>query len=161
MNAIEITALIAAIGYAIYKQTHRAEVRGAGRFTLAGIYGAVGIAVGGFVAPSGATAVVLLTTSILLSVIIGVARGRLTRIEIEPDGRVFRQGTALTVGLFLGLIAVKVGMGTFAWFEHLPESGGFGEIMVMMAVMVAAQAEILHRRAQALVRSSQRELAAV
>jgi hypothetical protein len=64
--------------------------------------------------------------------------------------RVYRQGTALTVGLFLGMIAVKFGLGTYAYFAHISSNGGFGEVLVMIAVMVAIQAELVRRRARVL-----------
>lgn len=150
MNAIEIITVIALIAYAVYKQTHVAEVKAKGRFTMALIYALVGIGVGGFVAPHGAASLALLAGSILLSVVVGVARGRLTRIWTTADGHILRQGTALTVGLFLGMIAVKFAMGTYAYLAHITDSSGFAEIMVMMAIMVAVQAEMIHRRALAL-----------
>ena len=49
--------------------------------------------------------------------------------------------------LFLGLIAAKFAIGTFEYFHHLAR-WGFGEIMLMIAVMVAFQAEIIYRRAR-------------
>jgi hypothetical protein len=49
--------------------------------------------------------------------------------------------------MFLGLILVKFGMGTAAYFAGVSDDGGFGEILLMIAVMVAFQAEIIWRRA--------------
>ncbi|HCB05530.1 MAG TPA: hypothetical protein PLZ93_15555 [Nocardioides sp.] len=150
MNAVEIIAILAMTGYAIYKQTQVSEVRDKGRFKLALIYAIVGVAVGGFALPHTALSITLLAVSILLSVVVGVARGYLTKVWVDADGSVLRQGTALTVGLFLGLVAVKFGMGTWEYFEGVRDTAGFGEIMVMIAVMVAAQAEIVRNRARAL-----------
>lgn len=147
MSAIEIIAIIALVAYAIYKQTHVAEVTDGGRFKLAIIYAVVGVCVGGFVAPHGAAAVVLLVASVALSVGVGAARGHLTRVWAESDGRIMRQGTAVTVSLFLAMIVVKFAMGTYAYFAHIDQSGGFGEVMLMMAVMVAVQAEMIKNRA--------------
>ena len=83
MNAIEILAIVALTTYAVYKQTHVSEVREKGRFKLALIYGIVGISVGGFAVPHGAFAVVLLVTSVVLSIIVGLARGYLTRLWVD------------------------------------------------------------------------------
>lgn len=149
MSPLEIFAVIVFVGYAVYKQTHRAEVLDEGRLKMALIYGIVGLSVGGFAMPQGGTAVLLLAASIGLSVVVGVARGRYTRVWAEPDGRVFRQGTTFTVGLFLGMIAVKFGIGTYAYFHQIQDGGGFAEILIMMAVMVAVQAQMIHVRAHA------------
>ncbi len=35
-------------------------------------------------------------------------------------------------------------------FAHIDDGGGFGEILVMIALMVAAQAQIIWRRAERL-----------
>ncbi|HWM03377.1 MAG TPA: hypothetical protein VNP92_13675 [Actinophytocola sp.] len=153
MSPIEIVAILALTGYALYRQTRTTEVGRHGRFNLALIYGAVGLAVGGFAMPHGATAVTLLAISIVLSVVVGVARGLLTPIWRDERGQVVRRGTAVTVALFLGLIVAKFGLGAFAYLEHVPGNAGFGEVMVMIAVMVAVQAEIVWRRARGRVQS--------
>jgi len=150
MNAIEILAIVALTTYAVYKQTHVTEVRDKGRFKLAIIYAIVGIAVGGFAVPHGTLAIGLLVLSIVLSVVVGLARGYLTRIWVDDDDRVLRQGTALTVGLFLALVAAKFGIGGYEYLEGVRDSAGFGEVLVMIAVMVAVQAEIVRVRARSL-----------
>lgn len=150
MSPIAIIALLGLTGYAVYKQSQRYEVTGKARFKLAIIYAVVGLVVGGFSRPDTAAEWALLLASITLSVVVGVARGRLTRMWTEdgPAGRrVFSQGTALTIGLFIGMVVVKFGLGTYAYFAHISDDGGFGEIMFMIAVMVAFQAEIIWRRA--------------
>jgi hypothetical protein len=153
MSPTEILIILAMVGYAIYKQTQVAEVKAGGRFKLAIIYAVVGIAVGGFALPHGPAAIGLLVLSLALSAVCGVARGRLTRIWVE-NGQVLRRGTAVTVGLFLGLVAVKFGIGTYEYFAGIKDAG-FGDVMLMIAIMVAAQAEIVYQRAQALVRSQE------
>jgi hypothetical protein len=150
MSPIALLALLALTGYAIYKQTQRHEITGRARFKLAIIYAVVGLVVGGFSRPDTPVEWGLLGVSLALSVVVGLARGLLTRMWTEdtPEGRrVFSQGTALTIGLFLGLVAVKFALGTWAYFAHISDDGGFGEVMVMIAVMVAFQAEIIWRRA--------------
>ena len=148
----EVIAITGLVGYAIYRQTHLAEVTRKGRFKMAIVYAIIGVAVGGFVPPSSTGAFALLAASIILSLAVGVGRGALTRVWREPDGRIFRQGTPLTVSMFVGMIVVKIGMGVLAYFAHITDSSGFAEIMVMMAIMVAVQAEMIQRRANQLVR---------
>ena len=156
MSPIEIVILLALTGYAVYKQTQRHVVTGAGRFTLAIIYAVVGLAVGGFSRPDTTAEWGRLVGGLALSAVVGLARGRLTPIRTEdgPDGPwVFSKGTVLTIGLFLGLVAAKFANGTAAYFAHISDDGGFGEILVMIAVMVAFQTELIWRRAQALTAS--------
>jgi hypothetical protein len=76
------------------------------------------------------------------------------------ERKVYSQGTALTVGLFLGMVVAKFGLGTYAYFAHISDDGGFGEVLIMIAVMVAFQAELMWRRARPLgARTSSRQAA--
>jgi len=150
MSPIEIVAIVALCAYAIYKQTRRHEVIGGSRFKLAIIYIVVGLVMGGLYLPDQPTEQILLVASLALSIVIGLARGRLTRIWRETDGRVYAQGTALTISLFLGMVVIKFGMGTWAYFQGLSDHGGFGEVLLMIGLMVAFQAQIQWTRARAL-----------
>jgi hypothetical protein len=150
MSPIEIVALLALVGYAIYRQTRQHEVvGGASRFKLAVIYAIAGVVIGGFALPHSTAEVLVLGIGLALSVAVGLARGRLTRLWTE-DGRVYSKGTPLTIGLFLGLVAAKFAIGTACYFLHISDDGGFGEVLVMIAIMIAFQAEIVWRRAQTL-----------
>ncbi|WP_432477137.1 hypothetical protein [Nocardioides sp. GXQ0305] len=151
MSPIEIIALIALAAYAVYKQTTVSEVRENGRFKLAIIYAVVGVVVGGFALPHGALTIGLLALSIALSAVVGLVRGYKTRVWREADGRVLRQGTVLTITLFLGLILAKFGIGTYEYLSGLRDTAGFGEVMLMIAVMVAVQAQIVWMRGRELM----------
>jgi hypothetical protein len=94
--------------------------------------------------------VLVLGVGLALSVVVGLAR---LRAEV---GRVYSKGTPLTIGLFLGLAAAKVAIGTVCYFLKISDDGGFGEVLVMIAIMIAFQAEIVWRRAQALGRACRR-----
>lgn len=153
MSPFAIVALLALTGYAIYRQSQRHEVTARGRFTMAIIYAVAGLVVGGFSQPDGVAEWSLLVISIALSVGVGLARGRLTRMwtEDRPDGRhVIAQGTVVTIGLFVAMVVAKFGLGTWAYFNGVSDDGGFGEILLMIAVMIAFQAELVWRRARAL-----------
>ena len=149
MSPIEILALLALVGYAIYRQTRQNEVVGGSRYKLAIIYAIVGVIIGGFSLPHSAAEVLVLGIGLALSVVVGLARGRLTHLWAE-DGKVYSKGTPLTIGLFVGLVAVKFAIGTACYFLKISDDGGFGEVLVMIAIMIAFQAEIVWRRAQAL-----------
>ncbi len=149
MSTYELIAILALVGYAVYKQTRVNEITGHNRFKLAVIYGVVGILVGVHVPHHGA-ALGLIGVSLAASLAIGWVRGRCTRVWLAQDGRIYSQGTVLTVGLFLGLVAFKFGLGTLAYLTHTPYESGIGEILLMIGIMLAGQAEITWRRAQAL-----------
>jgi ACR3 family arsenite efflux pump ArsB len=153
MSPLAILVLLALTGYAIYRQSQRHEVLAHGRFKMAVIYAVAGLLVGGFSQPDNTAEWSLLLISIVLSVVVGLARGRFTRMwtEDRTDGRhVIAQGTPLTIGLFLAMVVAKFGLGTWAYFNHVSDDGGFGEILLMIAVMIALQAELVWRRARAL-----------
>jgi hypothetical protein len=150
MSPTEIIIILALTGYAIYQQTRKHQVTGQNRFKLAIIYGVVGLIVGGIYLPRNAAAWGLLVLSIALSAGVGLLRGRKTRVWTAADGHVYSQGTVLTISLFLGLVAAKFAIGTAAYFLHISDDGGFGEVLIMIAIMVAFQAELIWRRAQAL-----------
>jgi len=149
MGITEILILVAMMGYAIYMQTKRHEVVGDSRFKLAIIYGVVGLAVGGMSLPEQPFEIGLLVAGLLLSIVVGLARGRYTRVWAE-DGRVYSQGTAFTITLFVLLVVTKFAMGTAAYFLGLSDGGGFGEILLMIALMVAFQAQIIWVRGRSL-----------
>lgn len=163
MSPLAVVAIVALVVYAIYTQSRRHEVTGHHRYKMAIIYAVVGLAVGGFSRPDDVAEWTLLLVGILLSVVVGVARGYWTRmwVEVGEDGRrhVQAQGTALTIGLFVGLVVAKFGLGTYAYLAGISDDGGFGEVMIMIAVMVAFQAELVWRRALALGASATRERA--
>ena len=150
MTPFQIVAILAMTAYAIYKQTVVSEVTASGRFKMAVIYGVIGLALGGFDLPSGFWGIAMLVFSLALSAVVGLGRGRWTDIWVASDGRVMRKGNALTIGLFVGLVAVKFGLGTLAYFTKIDDGAGFGEGLVMIAIMVAFQAQIVWKRGERL-----------
>ena len=62
----------------------------------------------------------------------------------------------MTVALFVGLIGTKFALGTLAYFWHVNDGAGLGEVLAMIAVMIAVQAELVARRAAALRASTPR-----
>jgi hypothetical protein len=155
MTITEILAILAMTAWAVYRQTRAARLGlDASRFKLAIIYAVVGVAVGGFDPPAGTLGWAMIGLGLALSLVVGLVRGRRTRIWIDDAGAVWSRGTALTVGLFLGLIATKFALGTAAYILGIDDGAGFGEVLVMIAIMIAVQAEIVHRRALVVVSSA-------
>lgn len=149
MTIPQVLILLALTLYAVYRQSIRHEVNGRSRFKLAIIYAVVGVSVGGFYLPPDAASWLALAGSLLASVLVGLVRGRYTRLYPMPDGRVFSQGTPFTIGLFLLLVGAKFGLGTWQYLHGNHPHGGFGEVLLMIAAMAAMQAEIIWRRVQA------------
>lgn len=150
MTPVQILILAALCVFAVYRQSRRSEGVGASRFKLALIYAAVGIVAGGFPAPSSPSSWALLLGSFALSAVVGVVRGKLTRVWVESDGTAWSQGTALTITLFVALVGSKFALGALEYAEHAGTSGGgFGEVMLVIALMVALQSEIVWRRVKA------------
>jgi drug/metabolite transporter (DMT)-like permease len=151
MDAWNYVLILALVVYAIIRQTQRHEVVGRSRFKLAIIYAGVGVLIGGFNLPRTPWSVTFLAVSLLLSAVVGIVRGRLTRVwREEADGTVYAQGTPVTIGLFVGLILAKFALGTLAYLWDISDDGGVGEVLVMIALMVGLQAQIVWRRARPL-----------
>ncbi len=145
MQIQQLVILLAMMGYAIFRQTRRHEVIGDRRFKLAATYGIIGLAVGGYHLPDGPYQVGFLVVSITLGILVGLLRGQYSTFWPER-GRVYSQGTPFTITLFLLLIAAKVALGTVAYVMNVSDDGGFGEILLMIALMMAFEAEIIWRR---------------
>lgn len=158
MSATEILAILALVAWSVYRQTRISEVTAKSRFKMAITYTIVGLCVGGFDRPSGLAGYGMIAIGLALSLAVGLARGRLTRVWADAQGRVFSQGTWVTVALFLGLVAVKFGLGVLAWFAHISDGAGFGEVLIMIAIMIAVQAQIVYRRAESLTRAASRQV---
>lgn len=156
MSAIEILAILALVAWSVYRQTRTAQVTAKSRFKMAIIYAIVGLSIGGFHRPSGLGGYGMIVIGLALSLVVGLLRGRLTRVWSDPEGRVFSQGTRVTIALFLGLIVAKIGLGAVAYLAHADDGAGFGGVLVMIAIMIAVQAQIVYRRAQTLTRAASR-----
>jgi hypothetical protein len=154
VSIVEILILVVMVGYAVYRQTQRHEVVGSSRFKLAIIYAVVGLVVGGFSRPDSAAEWGLLAASLALERRSSEWRAAGSpgsgRTRPRASGGSSARAPQVTVALFLGMVVAKFGLGTYAYFAHISDDGGFGEILIMIAVMVAFQAELVWRRAQVL-----------
>jgi hypothetical protein len=147
--ANQILILLAMTLYAVYRQSMRHALNGKSRFRLAIVYVIVGLGVGGFYLLPDASSWAALVASLAASVAVGLVRGRMTRLTREPDGRIFSQGTPATIGLFLVLVGCKFAWGAWEYLHHARPHGSLGEVLLMIAAMVAMQAEVVWRRALA------------
>ncbi|MFS0911198.1 hypothetical protein AB3M89_05360 [Microbacterium sp. 179-I 3D2 NHS] len=161
MNAVQLVFLAGMVGFAIYRQTRVGPAGGPGRFTMALLYGAIGlmsVALTGWVLPGDSRGWLVLATGIALSAVVGVARGLLTRVWTDENGRALRQGTWLTVSLFVAMILAKIAITVFAQLSGIPTGSSFAQVLLIVAVMIAVQAEIVHRRAQRLTQGERAPL---
>ena len=149
MDPVELVLILALVCYSIYRQTQKSEVVGNSRFKLAIVYAVVGLLVGGFRPPIGFWPILVLAISLALSVVVGWLRGQYAKVWAE-GGRVYSRGTPLTIGLFIGLVVMKFAIGTIVYLRGIHEDAGMGEIMIMIAIMIAFYAEVVWRRAKPL-----------
>jgi hypothetical protein len=149
MTPVELVLIVVLCGYAVYRQSQRHEVIGGSRFKLAIIYVVVGLVVGGFYVPETTLEWVFFAASVAASVVVGAVRARFTRVWVD-GGHVYAKGTVVSISLFVALVAAKFALGTLAYFLDVSDDGGFGEVLIMIGIMVGIQAELVWRRAQAL-----------
>jgi hypothetical protein len=155
MSTTQWIIVVGLIAYAVYKQTVVAPVSGRGRFRLALTYAIIGIALG-VTMPHSPAGLGLIGASVVFSLVVGFARGACTRIWRSGDGRVISRGSTVTITLFLALIASKFGLGAVADQLDIHDSS-MGEIMVMIGISVAIQAEVVWRRARVLAAGARAE----
>lgn len=138
--------IVAMVLFALYRQTRKTAVTdGLGSYKIAIIYGLVGclsVASQGWTPPQG-VGWVFLFGGIALGAVVGLIRGVVTQVWLEPDGTCMRRGTWLTVALFLGLLATKTGLGFAAGYAGIRDGASFGEVLIVVAVMAAAQVWII------------------
>lgn len=142
MSLTKIFILVAMTIFAIYRQSIRHEVVGRSRFKVAIIYAVAAFIVGGFREPDSTMAWTPILGSLALSAAVGVARGHWTELTADRQGRVYARGTMLTIGLFIALVVAKFGIAAFEYLHGQTGHGGFGEVLLMISVMVAFQAEL-------------------
>jgi hypothetical protein len=138
--------------FTVYHQIRPRRVHASTDFTLAAGYTVLGLTVGGFTAPFGARATVILTATVGL----GLLRGRLTRVWMTPNGQVLRKdGVVVTIGLLVGPLAAT------ALYISCDRRGiasriGPGELLVVTAFTLIAQASLVRTRAGVLRRAVKR-----
>lgn len=147
-TAVTFVAIAALVGFALYRQTRISVLTRDSRYRMALIYGIVGVCLGVHVSHNSAS-LALLSVSLLASAVVGVLRARRTELWRDAEGQVLTRGTPDTVGLFLGLVAFKFALGTLAYLAHVPYRASLGEVMVMIALMLAVQASLVWRRVEA------------
>jgi hypothetical protein len=90
-----------------------------------------------------------LVASLATAVVFGLARGYTTRVWLD-SGTVTRQGTAITLALWIIAILLRIGIGAIARHAGVPQSVTFGELPLFLGVTLAAQNLVIWMRAQAL-----------
>lgn len=98
--------------------------------------------------PLGATGIVLLATSIVVAAAFGAIRATTVRLWFE-DGRLLRQGTAITAALWLIAIAIHIG-GDQVIAPHDAERIGAVSLLLYLGVSLAVQRAALGERARRL-----------
>lgn len=146
---VQALAILAMVLFALYRQTRQAPVtHGLSSYKIPIIYavaGYVSMPSQGWTPPQG-IGWAFLIGGIALGGLVGLIRGLATKVWVDPDGIWMRQGTWVTVILFLGLVATKTALGFLAGFSGIHDGASFGEVLVVIAVMAAAQVWIISTR---------------
>jgi hypothetical protein len=95
--------------------------------------------------PAGAVAI--LVASLAVGAVLGVLRGVSVRVWRRPDGTAWRQGSAVTAGLWLVSLAAHVLAEVLA--DHRTSIDGLGSstLLIYLAVTLGIQREIVRVRA--------------
>ena len=99
--------------------------------------------------PGMSAAVTALVASLVIAVVLGLARGRSMRVWQEA-GSVLRQGAPITVVLWIIAIVLRIGIGAIAHRAGVAQSVTFGELPLFLGVTLAAQNVVIWMRAQAI-----------
>jgi hypothetical protein len=145
----EVAVIVALEGFSVYKQTKAREFKTRHRFVVALLYAIVGVALG-FALPHDWTTSAVVLVSLLASVAVGVFGGRHLQLWRGADGRVFSQGTGLTIALLVALVGAKLGATALAALTPLPYHASLGEVLLMIGIMLAVENLVVGQRAQAL-----------
>ncbi len=86
----------------------------------------------------------LLAVGVVIGVGMGVVRALSQRLYWR-DGVAYTRGTGWTLALWLGTVALRIGMAALGAVLHAPE--GTGEILIFLALTLAVQNVVLMRRA--------------
>jgi hypothetical protein len=140
---------VVVVGFIIYRQLERREIEGRRLVVLPLALALLGIFNLDKEPPASGAAVTALVASMTSAVVFGLARGVSTRVWQDPDG-LMRQGTSITLGLWIISIALRIGIGAVAHRAGVSQSVTFGELPLFLGVTLAAQNVVIWMRAQAL-----------
>ncbi|WP_328605867.1 hypothetical protein OG943_38690 [Amycolatopsis sp. NBC_00345] len=148
-NSVNIVIGLVVLAWLLSRQVQKRLVREDRKPTVVlilGVLGVVSLAAffkGG--SPSG-TAIALLAGSLLVAVLFGVVRAYTVRLW-RADGQLWRQGTWLTVVLWIAAIAIHLGL-DFVIDANSPVKGlGNASILLYLAVTLGAQRLVVQQRA--------------
>jgi hypothetical protein len=136
------------LGWSLYRQLRVSRPTGGALLRLPIILGVVGVALlGGDLAGLVAPAILWFTlASAALSAVAGAGRGYQLRVWRDARGWAV-QGTWTTVGIWLAMIAVKVGLGVVEGFEGIATRGpSVGELCVFLALSFLVQNVVVASR---------------
>ena len=133
--------------WSLYRQMHEHQVTREGLIKLPLIFAAIGLL--GWTAqdnPTDAAAVAYMALSLGLSVALGVWRGAVIPAWRDAAGDWISKGNALTITLWIVLIAAKFAMGTVASITGWFPATGTSEVFLFLGISFAAQNLVVARR---------------
>lgn len=149
MDPKQALLIVVLVGFSLYRQTRRTEITAKSMYKLTTIYGIIGVIMvesDGWKPPIG-IGWAFLAFGIVLSAVLGLIRGAITKVWIEPDGTKMQVGTWVTVSLFLLLIVVKTALGFWAGYHAVQTGASMGEMLIAIAIMSAIRSAVVVHRA--------------
>lgn len=140
---------VALVLFIIYRQLVRQPLEGRRLVVLPLVLALLGLYSLSHKPPTTGAAVTALLVSLASAVVLGLARGASMRVWVEA-GRVLRQGTLLTLALWIISLVVRFGIGALAQRSGVAQSVTVGELPLFLGVTLAAQNGVIWQRAQAL-----------
>ena len=151
MSWVVLLVVLVLVAIGVARPTVRREVVGSNRFQLAVVFAVIGILIGGLRPSSTLLGWGLLVLGLALGLAVGWGRAVLTRVRLADDGRVYSQHTPLGNTLYLVLVVTEAGV---SWFGSLHGAsrgvGAFGQVLLVIAMLTAVEAELVWRRARRL-----------
>jgi hypothetical protein len=94
------------------------------------------------------TSIAILCFSFLIGASLGVARGFTVRLWVE-DRQLYRQGTAITVALWLVAVGLHLGSDRLIAHEGGPSGAGSASMLLYLALALTIQTRVLRHRVHA------------
>lgn len=149
-TVVNVVLIAAAVVWILWKQIQPAPVKTRLLVLAPLVMGYFGIRNTPGSTWSSAADVTLILVGAVFAIVLGLARGATIRVWRERDGRVWRQGSRMTLLLWGALLLVRVIMAGVAVGTHHKAADGLGPILLSLAVSFAAQNVVTGLRMSAL-----------
>jgi hypothetical protein len=100
------------------------------------------------------SAIAMLAVNAVIAITLGLWRGTSIRVWREAAGTILRQGTLLTLAIWLVAIALRALTAIIGHASGMASSVSFGELPLFLGITFAAQNLVVWARAQSMRRAT-------